>query len=154
MANEFNKVFWYREGRLIWGVGSRFGFEAGTVNSSGYKVCKHKGKMYFVHRIIYEMHTGESPKFIDHIDGNRLNNRIENLREATPSQNQCNHKRSKKNTSGKKNVFFVPKLNKFRVRVQIDGTRKDFGYFDDIESAEAVAIAARNQMHKEFACHE
>ena len=91
---------------------------------------------------------------IDHIDGNKLNNYISNLRPATPSQNQCNHKRSVKNTTGHKNVFFVPRLNKYRVRVQFEGQRQDLGYFDDIESASVVAEAARNKIHKEFARHE
>ena len=121
---------------------------------SGYKVFKYQGKMHYVHRVIYEMFAGEKPKYIDHIDGDKLNNRIENLREATPSQNQCNHKISSKNTTGHKNVFFVPNLNKFRVRVQLQGQRQDLGYFDDVESASIAATVARNQIHKEFARHE
>ena len=150
----FDKIVRYSDGVLRWKVGTRFGREAGTVNNLGYKVFKYQGNMYSVHRVIYLLMTGTKPEYVDHIDGNKLNNYISNLRKATPSQNQCNQKRSRKNTTGHKNVFFVPRLNKYRVRVQFEGQRQDLGYFDDLESASVVAEAARNKIHKEFARHE
>ena len=147
-------IFSYENGVLIWKVGQRKDKQAGTINGSGYTVFKHEKKIYLVHRVVFEMHWGIVPNRIDHINGNRSDNRIENLRQCTASENQSNQKKSVKNTSSVKDVFWTPKVSKWRVRVQFDKHRKDFGYYKELDTATLVAKQAREQMHKEFACHE
>ena len=118
---------------------------------SGYLRTCINYKTYRVHRLVYMMHYGYMPHQIDHINGIKDDNRIENLRAATGSQNQLNKKIQKNNTSGFKNVTFEE--NKWRVRVTVNGKLKSFGSFDDLELADLVAQEVRNKYHKEFARH-
>ena len=84
------------------------GEEAGYINSEGYYFMMFEYNFYKNHRVIYFLNTGIDPeeKQVDHIDGNRLNNKITNLRLATNAQNQHNRKKSKNNTSGVTGVFW------------------------------------------------
>ena len=90
---------------------------------------------------------------IDHADANALNNDILNLREATYSQNGLNRKTSAINSTKIKNVSWYGKLQKYRVGFQIDNKFKHFGYYDDPELAELVAIEARDKYCGRFAHH-
>lgn len=149
-------IFEYKDGDIYWSVNKgsiKSGSKAGSSNDQGYLHVSINSKLYKNHRIIWLMHNGTIPKFIDHIDGNRLNNRIENLRSATHSQNMRNLKKPKTNTSGIKGVSWYKNKNKWRVSVTIYGKQKCFGYFEDIELAELVAEEARNKHHGEFARH-
>lgn len=127
----------------------------GYVENTGYIRVSFEKKLYMAHRIIFLLHNGYCPKYLDHIDNNPLNNNIENLREATPSQNMQNKKVAINNTSGAKGVTKRLDRNKemWRVRVMVNKKPIHIGYFDDFELAELVAIEARNKYHKEFANH-
>jgi hypothetical protein len=128
------------------------GSVAGWPDRFGYLRIEIKGKAYYAHRLAWLYEYGEMPKHqIDHITGNKSDNRICNLRQANRSQNLCNVTKTKRNTSGIKNVSFVSNCNKWRVRISRD--RKDVfdKLFDDIELAELVAIEARKKYHGEFA---
>ena len=90
-----HEIFSYDNGQLIRrtnlrGRNCRIGDVVGTVNSHGYRVTKIGGKIYTVHRLIYFYHHGVWPEFIDHINRNRDDNRIENLRSVTRSENGQN----------------------------------------------------------------
>ncbi len=78
-----------------------------------------KSQTIRLHRLIYEYNIGEIPTryCIDHIDGNRQNNHIDNLRLATISQNTCNQKKRKDNNTGFKNIK-LRKNNTYQVRIQ------------------------------------
>ena len=80
---------------LTWLTGRRAGAVAGTLNDRGYWVVQMQGKKMQVHRIIWEMLNGPIPdgKVIDHINQNPSDNRIENLRLASISDNNCNARR-------------------------------------------------------------
>lgn len=110
-----------------------------------------QGKVYALHRVIFLYHHGYMPKITDHIDGDRYNNRIENLREVTQQQNCLNKKHHKNSSSPFKNVYFDKGMNKYRVCMNVNGVRKIFGYFADIELADLVAQEARSKYHGEFA---
>lgn len=110
-------------------------------------------KYYKTHRLIYMYHYGYMPKQLDHIDGDKHNNRIENLRECLPSNNSMNIGVKLNNTSGIKGVVWEPSRNKWRTRVCVQGKTVFSGRFNDLELAELVAIEARNKYHKEFANH-
>ena len=111
------------------------------------------GKTYKTHRLIFLYHHGYMPKQVDHIDGNKYNNMIENLRECLPCHNSQNIGVKKNNTSGIKGVIWESERNKWRVRINAQGKNVYSGRFEDIELAELVAIEARNKYHKEFANH-
>ena len=113
-------------------------------------------KNYMLHRLVWIYHYGDIPDGmqIDHIDGNPLNNQIENLRLATPSQNQQNSKIRSNNTSGIKGIRWYERSKKWKVQICINGKYKFIGYFDILEEAEAAITAARNNLHGGFARHE
>lgn len=81
------------------------GDPAGSFNNRrNYYNTNFDGKKYLNHRVIFFLHHGFCPSCIDHIDGDTQNNRIDNLREASRSQNQHNSKIRKNNSSGHKGV--------------------------------------------------
>lgn len=97
------------------------------------------------------MKTGiDAPFSIDHIDCDRLNNRISNLRAATQSQNGMNSKMSKNNTSGVKGVHWGAD-GKWRAAIIIKHRMIALGGFDRLEDAAAVVADAREKLHGEFA---
>ena len=70
-------------GEITWVDGHRAGKEAGCLTKAGHKVIRHKGKAYKAHRVAWIMHYGRMPnKSIDHVNRDRADNRIDNLREA------------------------------------------------------------------------
>lgn len=116
-------------------------------NSDGYMLLEVKGRYYKAHRIIYAICKGYMPKEVDHINGNRLDNRIENLRACTHAQNGANVNQ-KKGISG---VQGVAKFgDKWRVRLGVNGVRRSFGLYDDLDLASLVAQEARDKYHGEF----
>jgi len=135
-------------------------------NHAGYKQRKksgyqqwvtsisYVGKSYQVicSRIIFLLHYGylTKRKFIDHIDNNPLNNKIENLRECTTSQNQQNRKISNKNTSGHKGVHWRKLTGKWQVKLKLNGKTYYFGHFVNKEDAIKVAIKERKKLHGQF----
>jgi len=150
-----SQIYEYKDGALYWkncSKKNKNGKLAGNINSNGYCRVWVNKKLYDSHRIIFLMFHGYIPENVDHIDGNPLNNKIENLRAATYRQNAQNRKVRKDNELGIKGI--KKNGNKFMVRVQIKtNKRKCFGSFDNLELAELVAIEARDKYHKEFAKH-
>ena len=150
-----NRLFEYRDGKLYWKNNRgriRAGDEAGCVRPDGYMRVRINFVSYYAHRIVFLMHHGYMPQNIDHINGNRSYNRIENLRECTPSQNQKNRK-PEASKSGIKGVIWNKDRNSWTVRVTINGKSKYIGSFKDIDLAELVAIEAREKHHGEFVRH-
>jgi hypothetical protein len=151
------QLFKYRDGELYWknspAHSVRIGQKAGTLKPTGYYQIKIKEKKYLNHRLIFLMYHGYLPKILDHIDGNRANNKIENLREVTLVQNQHNRKINKNNSSGVKGVSWRKLVNKWEVKICVNNKRKHLGFFADLELAELVAQEARNKYHGSFANH-
>lgn len=151
-----NELLEYKDGELFWRVNRcnnkiKAGTMAGTYNRAGYKFVRIDGVKYSNHRIIFFMHYLYVPECVDHINGNGLDNRIENLRPATRLENQRNQRLSKANTSGAKGVR--RQGNKWRVDIKLETGLKYFGTYDDLELAELVAIEMRNKYFGEFARH-
>jgi len=149
--------FDYIDGELYWKNPSCYrlknGDIAGGVSGKGRLSVRLNWKRYQVHRLIFMMHHGYMPKIVDHADGDFLNNRIENLREATEAQNGYNKRASIRNTSGLKNVSWCKPRKKWVVMIWVDKIPKYIGGFADIELAELVAIEAREKHHGAFANH-
>ena len=118
-----------------------------------YVTTKINGQHWCVHKLIFLWHHGYVPEQLDHINRNTLDNRIENLRPATASQNASNRKLFSNSTSKAKGVSWVSYRNKWFVYVDINKKRKNIGYFDDFEIAELVAIEAREKYHGAYANH-
>ena len=151
------ELFDYLNGNLSWRVNRssmKAGQLAGHLKSTGYMAVRINNKEYKAHRIIYLWHHGYLPACIDHIDGNRSNNKIDNLRPATTSQNNWNSKRPRKNTSGLKGVCWCKRDKKWLARVQINGKQLHLGYFNNIDDAEVAIRNARESNHGEYAKHE
>jgi hypothetical protein len=108
-----------------------------------------KQQRIFMHRAISGMDGWTDT---DHANGNGLDNRRENLRSATRSQNICNARRQNNNTSGFKGVSWRSDRGKWRVRVTIDGKRTTLGYFDDLIKAAVAYDVAAIEHYGEFAC--
>ena len=91
-----NFLFDYKNGELYWKFSlsckSPKGTIAGSVKKDNYRRIGINKKVYLAHRLIFMMFHGYFPKFVDHIDGNKLNNYIENLREVTHAENMKNQK--------------------------------------------------------------
>jgi hypothetical protein len=97
-AENVKDLFDYRDGKLFWTDKiyhkSRAGTEAGAILSDGYRGVKYKGKRYPAHRVIWLWNNGAWPTGdVDHINGDRADNRIKNLRDVTRSENIKNQRR-------------------------------------------------------------
>ena len=127
--------------------GSQVGFY-----SDGYLVTHFQGKVYKVHRVVWAIHHGRDPGQlqIDHINGNRVDNRINNLRLVTCSQNNCNARIRSDNTSGVKGVSWHKEKGKWRAEITKDGVRYRRNY-RDMNHAIAARVLAEYRLHGEYA---
>ena len=152
-----HELFEYRDGHLYWKIKPsrpvHMGDKAGTMMRQGYINILIKRKPYREHRLIFMMFHGYMPKYIDHIDLNKINNKIKNLRESTASQNCYNREKRPDNTSGVKGVHFVKDKKRWRARCTVDGKRHLIGDFTNIQDAENALKLFREKHHGEFANH-
>lgn len=135
-------VFYNRVDR---GARAMEGSEAGTINPRhGYRQIKFKGKMHYAHRLAWLYVTGSWPvDDIDHINGDKLDNRICNLRECTHAENQANSSMQKNNKSGFKGVHWNNPAGKWVAQIGHHGKGEHLGCFDDpSEAAKAYDVAA------------
>ena len=153
---DFASRFDYVDGKLYWKANAnqkvRFK-EAGFVTKKGYRKVEFDGRKYGTHQIVFALHHGYIPNAVDHINTDKLDNRIENLREADRCQNGYNRGMTASNTSGIKNVAYRADSDKWRVTLRVDGRTKSFGSYFDIELAELVSFEARDKWHGEYANH-
>lgn len=116
----------------------------------GYLRVRYKGKNHYVHRLIYSLVTGLEPESVDHINGDRSDNRWVNLRGATKAQNRHNSKRPTTNKTGIKGVS--RQGTGYRAEVVVNGvrTRK---YFKRLTSASLWVKSKRQNAHGDFSNH-
>ena len=131
------------------------GQEAGCFTTNGskkYRTITSKGIKYKTHRIAYYMYHGIDPKNndIDHEDGNGLNNKINNLRLATRSDNCKNRSMNENNTSGVTGVTWVKQAQKWRARIMIDYKSIVLGSYINKEDAIQTRIEAEKKYFGEF----
>lgn len=152
---ELLKLFIYRDGKLIWRVGKSHptGKVAGCFSPDGSCMITIKESSYYSHRLIYLYHHGELPPEIDHIDGNRGNNKIENLRKCSRSENMFNTKKYRTNTSGVKGVYWHKHNKKWYARIRVKDKNVYEGRFTDLKEAEKEIKAARQRICGEFTNH-
>jgi len=153
-TEKIRELFDYQDGNLVWKQSSRNGWVgkvAGSLQDNGYTVIKLNGKFYKAHRLVWLWHGKELPESLDHINRNRSDNRIENLRVSESCENASNRTMAINNTSGSRNVAWHKRLQKWVVVVTSKGKRISFGCYKDFELADLVATMARQKLHKEFA---
>ncbi len=131
------------------------GDRAGGVNkSTGYIGVKIFGKVWRAHRVAWAIQTGSWPTSeIDHINGEKADNRFTNLRAATRSQNCSNTKTYKNNKSGFKGVH-QRSNGRWRATVYCAKRRYDLGHFNTAAEAHAAYCASSRELHGEFAGRE
>ena len=119
---------------------------------TGYRSVYVAGKMQSAHRVIWVMTHGREPVgYLDHINGNILDNRPDNLREATHAENMRNKKIYKSNTSGAKGVHRRKDNGLWRAYISSGGKRTNVGQFSTREEAQAALDKVRAKMHGEYA---
>jgi hypothetical protein len=121
--------------------------------SGRYAMVTLDGIPWQVSRILFYMTHGYMPEFVDHIDGNKKNNHIDNLRAASASQNQANHSLKKTNISGVKGVSWSKKFNKWYACIRYKSKNKNLGYFHNLNDAKEFIELAREMLHGEFTNH-
>jgi hypothetical protein len=124
------------------------GEEPGYVNAqSGYRIVMIDGKNYRAHRVAWLWMTGSCPSVIDHINGNRADNRWTNLREATGAMNAQNQRRPRAdNKTGFLGV--LPNGTGFAAQIQANGKSIHLGTFRTPELAHAAYVAAKREHHQ------
>lgn len=120
-----------------------------SINRYGYKVSSLNGKCVRAHRVIWKLITGIDAEILDHIDGDKTNNRIQNLRNVTQIDNQKNQKRYITNMSGTTGVFWNTRVQKWQAFINKERNKKHLGYFDNFEEA----VDTRKKAEVEFGYH-
>jgi hypothetical protein len=114
-----------------------------TDNGTGYRMGRIGGRAYLAHRVAWAIARGAWPdNEIDHINRDRADNRLSNLREVTRAENSKNKGMSAHNTSGANGVSWNRKIQKWQARIQIGRRTKNLGFFSDFNTAVAARKAA------------
>lgn len=135
-------LFYYKDGKLFNKISrgsARRDTEAGYIAEDGYRRVRIDGKYYYIHRLVWFILTNkEVPEdlSIDHIDGDRLNNHIENLRLASSLENQYNKFRQVNGTSKYKGVWYDSVKSIWKASIRSQEKRTYIGQFEtEIEAA-------------------
>jgi hypothetical protein len=152
MIDYIQKNFRYEDGNLYRTTNKgkkKIGDKVGWLthcNGRPYWKMRMGGKMTYLHHAIFVLHHGYKPDYIDHIDGTPTNNRIENLRAATQSQNSANSIMSRNNTSGYKGVTYRKDTAKWQASVMVNRKHISLGSYVTKEEA-YEAYKAGSQKH-------
>lgn len=145
---ETGEFHWLNSPRKRW-----VGKKAGCFDSiTGYIRIGVAGKVRYAHRVAWAYVYGEWPDDeIDHLNCNRIDNRIANLRAANCGHNARNRRKTSRNISGFKGVSFNSKRGLWRAGIGFEGKRYNLGDFVTPEMAHAAYVKASHQLHGEFA---
>lgn len=140
-------------GVFVWRVTTAKRIKVGDVAggvSQGYIIIRIDGRLYRAHRLAWLCMTGAWPtNGLDHRDGNRANNRWDNLREATQVQNMQNLRKAHGDnlSSGLLGASWDKQNKKWRAQIKIDGKIRHIGYFPTAELAHTAYLEAKRKLH-------
>ena len=144
-------------GHLTWKVdrySCKVGKIAGGLTPEGYRIIKVGSSQLMAHRIAWFLHYGEQPPtYIDHANGDRDDNRIENIRAVSNAQNQRNSRINANNKTGVKGVHFDKSAGRYKAKFKLNTKQICCGYHDTIEEAAEAIRSKREELHGEFAHH-
>ena len=146
----------YETGKFTWkvdGKGRKRGHEAGCLsNQTGYVLIGLKGRLYLAHRLAWWHFYEEEPgRYLDHIDRNRSNNSIINLRQVTHQQNMANSTARSTSSSGIKGVSWCSSTKKWRATITVDGKQRSLGRHKNLDDAAKAYADASIKEHGEYA---
>lgn len=152
-AKNVSEIFEYSDGSLFWrrsltGKNRIAGNKAGYRNRDGYIMVEVAGKAVAAHRVVWLMHTGRWPDGeIDHINGVRDDNRIENLRDVTHQANTENRRLPVRSSATGALGVTLTKDGRYRARIRSDGRLISLGVFGSAEDAHAAYVEAKRRLH-------
>lgn len=123
-------------------------------NTAGYPIIRFANNARLVHRLVYMMVNGNVPKELDHINNDRTDYSIANLRPATSSENKANKAAEKQNKSGYKGVCWDIRYKRWQARAAFNKKRYSVVGFKSAEDASEFACLLRDMLHGEFANHK
>lgn len=135
--DEARTCFEYRDGFMYWkqrGKGRQLGRPIGN-QRTGYGRIRVNGRTYPTHSLIWLYHFGSLPELLDHVNLDKYDNRVENLRVATTQQNGANRPLNRNNTSGFRGVSFYGPRQKYRAMLGLNGSAVLLGYFNTAKEA-------------------
>ena len=136
----FHKHLEYKDGNLFWKIPTARWVNPGdivgqSVMPNGYLRIGFLRKRYYLHRIIFFMHHGYFPKNVDHINGDRRDCRIENLRDASVQRNNMNRSKSEGTSSQYKGVHWRKDRQKWQAYIKFNKKKASLGCFHDEKDA-------------------
>ncbi len=121
------------------------------INKLGYVMMQVGASEVYEHRVVWEQAHGPIPAgmHIDHINGVKSDNRLENLRLATPTQNCQNRRVAQSNnaSTGLLGAYLNKKTGRYYSRIHVDGKSRSLGYFGTAEEAHAAYVTAKRELH-------
>lgn len=158
LQERFHEAFKYIDGKLFWKINTNkskdlIGQEAGCKSSGSYGLVNLDKVSYCIHKVVFCMHHGFIPVVIDHVNGNSKDHRIENLRAADHTTNNCNKAFQKNNTSGVKGLTWSKQAKKWQARITFKKKHHHLGYFECKDDAAEFLTLARETLHGDFANH-
>jgi len=151
---ELRETFWYDEitGKLFRRKSihrNLVGKPSGCVNALGYLHVSVRDKQYLAHRLIWVYLHGTWPRSIDHVNGNKTDNRRDNLRNCTQAQNGQNRTvKNKNNRSGIPGVSWYSSRGKWTAGITVNRKTIHLGYFDTKETAAMARAEAKKSYHE------
>lgn len=153
----YDKYYNYDEitGKLTWKKLPKYsrasiGDEVGSIDAEGYRRLNMNKYRKLAHRVIWYCEKGYEPKYLDHINGIKDDNRLCNLRDVSHQDNCRNHSKSKANTSGITGVNFHIGKQKWCASIGVNRKHINLGTFECKEDA----IKARKQAEQDYGFHE
>jgi len=146
---DIKKLLRYEDGKVFWKEDRspriKAGDRAGTLNMYGYRVIKIRGRMIHEHRVVWMLCNNCAPKLLDHINGDKADNHIENLRELSNLENGRAYRKPKKGATSKyRGVYYNKEKKKFNAQINVENSRRlGLGSFIcEVEAAKAYDRAA------------
>jgi hypothetical protein len=140
-------------GALRWRVRAarcvQVGDLAGARKQDGYIQVTYQKRCYQAHRIAWAITHGEWPNVVDHINGDRADNRLANLREVTVHENMQNQRRAHRSnkSAGILGVHFYSRTGRWRATNWANGRNRFLGYYATADEASAVYLKAKRELH-------